>query len=105
MRYRNLIKLVFLVIAAIFVVNQTTAATTTTFPATFTSTMQEIENILLRVGTVLGALMITIEGIKWITAQSPPERESAKKGVIYIMIGLILLKSSEKIIQFLLMTI
>ncbi|MBM3308941.1 MAG: hypothetical protein FJY77_01685 [Candidatus Altiarchaeales archaeon] len=74
-------------------------------PSTFDQAIVDIENILLEVGSALGVLMIAIESLKWIAAQSPAERESAKKGVIYIMIGLLLLKVSEKLVKFLLKTI
>jgi len=84
-----------------------TAAATTVppLPATFMTSIQDVQNMLLQVGGALGILMIAFESIKWITAEGPAERESAKKGVIYILIGLLLLKSAERIIYFLLLTI
>lgn len=82
-----------------------TATTTPAPPATFMSTIRDVESILLKVGGALGTLVIAWESVIWITAQNPAERESAKKAIIYVMIGLLLLKSSENIIKFLLVTI
>ncbi len=71
----------------------------------FTSTMTDLEDLLLRLGTVVGALMIAVEAVAWIVAQNPQERENAKKGVIYGLVGLILLKSAHNLVNFLLVTI
>ncbi|MDD5112182.1 MAG: TrbC/VirB2 family protein [Candidatus Altiarchaeota archaeon] len=71
----------------------------------FVSTMVDLEDLLLRIGTVLGALMIAVEAVAWIAAQNPQERENAKRGVVYIIVGLILLKSAHNLVNFLLVTI
>ena len=77
----------------------------TTLPNAFQSTMTDLEDLLLRIGTVVGTLMIVVEAVGWISAQNPQERENAKRGIIYVLIGLILLKSSENLVNFLLETI
>lgn len=74
-------------------------------PATLFTTIQEVQQILLIAGSALGALMILFEGIMWLTAQSPVEREDAKKGILYVLIGLFLLKGAENIVKFLIVTI
>ena len=47
----------------------------------------------------LGWLMMVIMGIKWIIADSPNERADAKKGMIYIVIGLLLVRSICQLMQ------
>ena len=47
----------------------------------------------------LGWIMMVIMGIKWIIADSPNERADAKKGMIYIVIGLLVVKSAVQLIQ------
>lgn len=47
----------------------------------------------------LGWLMMVIMGVKWIIADSPNERADAKKGMIYIVIGLLIVRSSCQILQ------
>lgn len=71
-------------------------------PPEFWKTIGDVQSILNAVGSALGAVMIAWEGIKWMAAENPAEREDAKKGIIYVMIGLVLLKSSERIVRFLL---
>jgi hypothetical protein len=71
-------------------------------PLEFQRAILDIQNTLVGVGSPLATLMIVIEGLRWTGAQSPQERESAKKGIIYIMFGVMLLKQSETIVVFLL---
>lgn len=92
----------FALLLTVLALITTVEASAPALPSTFVNTMQEVESILLQIGSALGALMIAIEGVKWVSAQSPQDRESAKKGVIYVMIGLMLLKGSENIVLFLL---
>jgi len=101
---RKVIILFFIVLCTVALASAATT-TTMTLPPTFASAIQDLESILLQIGSALAGLMIVLECIKWITAQNPAERESAKKGIIYILIGLFILKNSEKLIQFLLQTI
>lgn len=71
-------------------------------PISFTSAIHDLEDILTDVGSALAVLMIAIEGVRWTAAQSPQDRESAKKGIIYIVAGLGLLVSSENLVSYLL---
>ncbi|MFH1125777.1 MAG: pilin [Candidatus Altiarchaeota archaeon] len=106
-RRKACLKLFLISVALLYPSLCTNAATPTTSPgpAAYSSTMQDVELMLLQIGSALGVLMITISCIRWIAAQNPEERESAKKGVIYVMIGLLLLRGSENIISFLLRNI
>jgi hypothetical protein len=51
------------------------------------------------VAYALGWLMMIIMGVKWILADSPNERADAKKGMMYIIIGLLVVRSAAQLIQ------
>ena len=63
---------------------------------------EEITEILVKVGGSLGVLMLAVEGVKWIISDSPKGRDDARKAVIYIIIGLTLLVSADKLVEYLL---
>ncbi|MFH0859957.1 MAG: pilin [Candidatus Altiarchaeota archaeon] len=44
---------------------------------------------LVTVAAALGVLMISIQGLKWVTSDTPQDRADAKKGLEYILIGLL----------------
>jgi hypothetical protein len=97
-------KRVCLALGIFFLISCAQAAPAT-LPATLFQTIQQVQQILLIVGSAFGALMIVFEGVKWVAAQSPVDREDAKKGILYVLIGLFLLKGAENIVKFLLETI
>ncbi|MBD3388237.1 MAG: hypothetical protein GF416_04085 [Candidatus Altiarchaeales archaeon] len=51
------------------------------------------------VAYALGWIMLVILGIKWIIADSPNERADAKKGMIYVLIGLILVRAACSLLR------
>lgn len=65
-------------------------ATSCCDPSAVSPELQEIVNELPKVAAALGALMLAILGVKWIMSENPQEREDAKKGIIYVIIGLLL---------------
>ena len=46
---------------------------------------------LKQVGVTLGWFMMIIMGIRWIMADSANERSDAKKGMLYIVVGLLII--------------
>ena len=62
----------------------------------------DVQNTLTSVGTSLAILMMALQGIKWILSDTPEEREDTKRGIIYIIIGLILLGSAYTFVYYLL---
>jgi hypothetical protein len=44
--------------------------------------------------------MMSIEGAKYITSGNPQERESARRGIIYIVIGLIILQTAVSLTEY-----
>ena len=49
---------------------------------------------LKQVAVALGWIMMIIMGIRWMIADSPNERADAKKGMMYIMIGLLVIAAA-----------
>ena len=49
---------------------------------------------LRQIGWPLGLFMMVYMGIKWIISEGPEERENARRGLIYVVIGLILLQGA-----------
>jgi len=47
----------------------------------------------------LGWLMMVLMGVKWIVADSPNERADAKKSMIYVIIGLLVVASACGLLQ------
>lgn len=54
---------------------------------------------LQSMAAALGALLILIMGIRWIMADSAQERQEAKRGILYVVIGLLIVYSVDQIIQ------
>jgi uncharacterized membrane protein len=54
---------------------------------------------LRTVAFALAWLMMVLMGVKWIVADSPNERAEAKKGMIYIVIGLLIVVSARPLLQ------
>lgn len=61
----------------------------------------DVQNSLKYIGAVLAVLFMVLNGIKWIIADGPEDREDAKKGIIYTIIGLILLGAAYQFIYYL----
>jgi len=64
--------------------------------------MQEIWDLVDGIKTVasaLGALILTYSGIRWIMADSPSERDDAKKTIIYVVIALIVVALTKDLVH------
>lgn len=64
--------------------------------------MKDAKDALTIIVGALAVLIMTVEGIKMVTAQSPKERDDAKKGMIYVVIGLLLFLIAENFVLYLL---
>jgi hypothetical protein len=53
----------------------------------------------INVAYALGWLMMVLMGLKWIIAESANERAEAKKGMIYIVVGLLIVASARSLLQ------
>lgn len=53
-----------------------------------TAELNELNNGLRIIAGALAVLMMSIAGLKYVISSSPQEREDAKKGIIYILVGL-----------------
>lgn len=55
--------------------------------------------MLNTIGFPIGLFMMVYMGIKWMVAEGPEERENARRGIIYIVIGLILLQTARGLVE------
>lgn len=51
--------------------------------------MTDLVSALKKIAAGLATLLIAIQGLKYVTAQTPEDRAEAKKGLIYIILGLL----------------
>jgi len=65
-------------------------------------TMNRVQNMMQTMGYPLAFIMMLYMGLKWMTAETPSDRENARRGVIYIVIGVILLRVANQVILYLL---
>lgn len=54
------------------------------------------------IGYPIAFFMMVYMGVKWVMADGPSDRENARRGIIYIIIGVILLRASRQIVYFIL---
>ena len=60
--------------------------------------INELKTGIFDLATALGALMITIQGIRWILSTQPEERDECKKAIIYILIALIIASTADALV-------
>jgi|GEM_PF-6225810 len=53
---------------------------------------------LQQIGWPLAFFMLVYMGIKWMISEGPQERENARRGVIYVIIGLLLLVGGVELV-------
>jgi hypothetical protein len=66
------------------------------------SAVDYIKVQLQEMGVPIAFFMMLYMGIKWITAEGPEDRENARRGIIYVIIGTIMLVAGESLIEYLL---
>jgi hypothetical protein len=64
--------------------------------------IQKIQDMLTRIGYPIAFVMMVYMGAKWIISEGPEDRENARRGVIYIVIALIMLRASAAFVRYLL---
>jgi len=71
-----------------------------TFPTSAQEESLILEQIpdLQQMAAALGMLLILIMGVRWIIADSAQERSEAKKGIMYVVVGLLIIYSVNRII-------
>ncbi len=80
-------KIISIFILLFFAIQTVQASCATNLP-TFINIMIWLQQI----GYPLAFFMMAYMGIKWIMAEGPEPRENARRGVIYVVIGIILLR-------------
>ncbi|ODS42050.1 MAG: hypothetical protein MSIBF_01505 [Candidatus Altiarchaeales archaeon IMC4] len=69
------------------------------------STISYVIKILYAVAAGIAALMITFHGFRWLTADSPEARADAKRGIAFVILGLIVIAIAFTLVEVLYETI
>ena len=64
--------------------------------------MDNIARPIITIGPPIALFMMVYMGMKWTMAESPEEVENARRGVIYIVIGLLIIMAGVELVYFLL---
>jgi len=83
-------------LAGVIVLSLSYAVAASTIPQM--SQVVELNQGLKTVAAALGVLIITHAGLRWIAAGSPQERDDAKKTIVYVIVGLIIVNMSEYLV-------
>lgn len=65
-------------------------------------TVSDIETIIFGIAAGIAILLLSINAVKLITSDDLKGRENAKKAIMYVILGLILIISATKFIEYLL---
>ncbi|MFH1788016.1 MAG: hypothetical protein ABH834_01390 [Candidatus Altiarchaeota archaeon] len=60
--------------------------------------MEDLVPALQTVAAALGILLISVQALKYVTAESPDDRAEAKKGLIWIIVGLLVVAISANLV-------
>jgi len=58
----------------------------------------EVNKVMRNIAAALAVFMFTLQGLKWVTAESAPDRLEAKRGMIYVMLGLLVVFIAANIV-------
>ena len=61
--------------------------------------LTDLVGSLCQLADALGLLIISLMGAKWIVADSAQERAEAKKGIIYVIVGLLVVHSMATLVD------
>ena len=64
--------------------------------------MGAVMSQLMTMGAPIGLVMMIYMGVKWVLAEGPEDRENSRRAVIYIIIGLIMLRTAHPLVEYLL---
>ena len=70
--------------------------------ANYLPEMLTIITQLQTIGAPIAFLMMIYLGMKWYMAEGPEDRENSRRGVIYVIIGVILLQAAMPLVHYLL---
>lgn len=63
------------------------------------SEIDNLKNGIATIASALGALMLAYAGLRWLMSDGPQERDDARKTIIYIIIGLVVVSATADIVQ------
>jgi hypothetical protein len=70
----------------------------TLFVSATSDPLDEASDAIQKIGAAAAVLMFSIQGLKWVTSETPADRAEAKKGMIYVIVGLIFLKLAFNVV-------
>jgi len=68
-------------------------------PPINTQALDELETALMTIAAFIALVMIVIHGLKYLMAQSPQTREDAKQGIVYVILGLLLVVMATVLVK------
>lgn len=60
--------------------------------------MGELVSALKVIAAALAVLLISVQGLKYVTAEAPDDRAEAKKGLIWIIVGLLVVAIAANLV-------
>ena len=66
--------------------------------AHITQDLRNVMDYLRQIGYPIAFFMMIYVSIKWITAEGPEDRENGRRGIIYIIIGILLLRTGDDLV-------
>ena len=79
----------------IFFLSQNALAQCTAY---ITQDLRNVMDYLRQIGYPIAFFMMIYVSIKWITAEGPEDRENGRRGIIYIIIGILLLRTGDDLV-------
>jgi len=64
------------------------------------ATVEDITNILYAISAAFGTLLLIFHGFKWMTSDTLDDRNEAKKGIIYTLLGLSIIVIALALVDF-----
>ena len=64
------------------------------------ATIEDITNILYAISAAFGTLLLIFHGFKWMTSDTLDDRNEAKNGVIYTLLGLLIIILALTLVNF-----
>jgi len=61
-----------------------------------------IITVLTTIGYPIGVFMMVYMGTKWIVAEGPEDRENARRGIIYVFIGILMFQTVSPFVVYML---
>jgi len=68
-------------------------------PTAQTQELYDLSEALVMIAAALALALMAYQGLKWITADTPGDRSEAKKGMIYCILGLVVVAVAGFVVE------